>query len=678
LSELNNIDFTVIGVYFLFLVGLGFYLSRRASASLEDYFLGGKKIPWWALGISGMAQFLDITGTMIIVSFLYLLGPRGLFIEFRGGAVLILAFLIAYVGKWHRRSNCMTGAEWNLYRYGPKAGGHTMRVIAVIGTIMGNLGMIAYLVKGVGIFFNMFLPFSPNECAIGLLVVATLYTMVSGFYGVVYTDILQGCIMIFAAIAIVAMGALQVNGYEGELGDLAQKVTGSKEWMSSALTWEIEVPKGYEQYRWLMMFAFFYLLRNVMAGMAEGANQKYFGARNERECQKLSFLNSWCIMIRWPMMMSFAVMGLFMVDNMFPDQNVTAEAGTIIRQHFGDIPDEKWDGTVSEIYKHPDKHPELVSQLKDTLGEEKWQTKLKLISHNGTVNPERILPAVILYKITPGLRGLLLIALISACMSTFDMTVNLVSGFFTRDVYQAYIRPNAKNRELIFVTWVFIILFVAGAYGLAQGFENINMIWDWIIMSLTAAFLLPGLLRLYWWRYNVGGALIGSVVAMIAVWTQLAFFQEYFEDKPILSFCILITISFVGTIIGTYLTPPTDDKVLEHFYRTTKPFGIWGPYKKRLSPEDRAKLNHEHFYDILTVPIAMIWQICLFLLPLQMVIRSWDAFWPTFGVFTVSLIAMYFVWYKHLPPDIEGVENPGYIAPKFAADMKHPQAEETS
>ena len=55
---------------------------------------------------------------MIITSFLYLLGPRGLYIEFRGGAVLVLAFLLAYTAKWHRRSGCMTSAEWNTYRFG--------------------------------------------------------------------------------------------------------------------------------------------------------------------------------------------------------------------------------------------------------------------------------------------------------------------------------------------------------------------------------------------------------------------------------------------------------------------------------------------------------------------------------------------------------------------------------
>ena len=68
MKYLSVTDYTVIACYLACLVGLGLYLKKRASGSMEDYFLGGRKMPWWALGISGMASFLDLTGTMVIVS----------------------------------------------------------------------------------------------------------------------------------------------------------------------------------------------------------------------------------------------------------------------------------------------------------------------------------------------------------------------------------------------------------------------------------------------------------------------------------------------------------------------------------------------------------------------------------------------------------------------------------
>ena len=152
MKYLNTLDYGIIVIYFAFLIGLGLYLKKKASASIEDYFLGGRNLPWWALGISGMAAWLDITGTMIITSFIFMLGPRGLFIEFRGGAVLVAAVLMLWAGKWHRRSQCITGAEWMIYRFGEGFGGQFARIVSAIAAMVGTIGMLAYMVKGVGLF----------------------------------------------------------------------------------------------------------------------------------------------------------------------------------------------------------------------------------------------------------------------------------------------------------------------------------------------------------------------------------------------------------------------------------------------------------------------------------------------------------------------------------------------
>ncbi len=109
MTALSNLDYWIIGTFLAIILVVGLAASRLAARSMEHYFLGGRSLPWYLLGISGMSAWFDLTGTMIITSFLYLLGPRGLYIEFRGGAVLVLAFLLAYTAKWHRRSGCMTG-----------------------------------------------------------------------------------------------------------------------------------------------------------------------------------------------------------------------------------------------------------------------------------------------------------------------------------------------------------------------------------------------------------------------------------------------------------------------------------------------------------------------------------------------------------------------------------------
>ena len=663
MGSLNSVDYGVIVFYLGFLIAMGFYLKNKASQSLEDYFLGGRKLPWWALGITGMAQFLDITGTMIIVSFLYMLGPRGLFIEFRGGAVLILTVMLLWSGKWHRRSRCITNAEWMVYRFGDGFGGQFARTVQAIAGIVSTLGMLAYLVKGVGLFLSMFFPFTPLQCSLIMIGVATLYTMISGFYGVVYTDLFQSLIILGAVVGITTMAILKL-GSSAELAALSQEVTGNSGWMSSKLSWETEMPKGYEMYRHLMIFAMFYLMRNIFFGMGSGGEPKYFGARNDRECGTLTFLWTWLMMFRWPMMMAFAILGLFLVKDIFPDQSVLAQAAELVKSHFPDVERSRWADITAGITLNPENHsPQLVDGLKAIL-QDNWQNKMHLLSYEGTVNPERILPAVILFNIPAGCRGLILVALLAASMSTFDFIVNMTAGFFTRDVYQRYIRPKATNKELIYATWVFIFALVGTGFLFGYSVKSINDIWDWFIMALGGGLVVGMTLRFYWWRFNGAAFAIGTAIGMIGavvirvVTSNLADDAQFmfagidlvwFLVDPRGQFLLTMAIGFAGSIFGTYVTKPTDRKVLEHFYQTTRPFGWWGPLKDCLPADVQQRMKKEHFYDVLSLPFAIAWQVTLFLLPMQLIIRSWNAFFITLVIFAISLVGLYFFWYRQLP-----------------------------
>ncbi len=643
MQNLNHLDYAVIGLYFCFLVGLGLYLKKKASASLEDYFLGGRQLPWWALGVSGMASFLDITGTMIIVSFLFILGPRGLFVEFRGGAVLVLAIYMLWSGKWHRRSGCITGAEWMEFRFGHGFGAHFARIMRAIAEVIFTVGMLAYLVKGVGLFLSMFLPFTPLQCSLIMIGVATVYTVVSGFYGVVYTDLFQSGIILIAVVSICAIAMTAVGG-NGDIAQIAAEVTGQTKWTDSALPWKTPMPKGYEGYSFLSLMAFMYLLRNVFYGMAQGDDPKYFGARKDRDCGRLTFLWTWLMMFRWPMMMGFAVLGIIMVRQWFPDQAVVVQASDLIKQHLSATDQARWADVLAGVMNNPQRYePALIEGLQELLGTD-WQTRLHLVGFHGTVNPERILPAVILHRIPMGLRGMLLVALIAASMSTFDSTVNKTAGFFTRDLYQRYLRPGASNRELIYASWAFCAAVVALGFLMGYKARNINDIWGWIIMGLGGGMLVPLFLRLYWWRFNGGGFAIGMTVGLFGAVAQRLMFPELGE---LLQFGIMLGIGLAGSIIGTMLTSPTPPEVLEVFYKKTRPFGLWGPLKKTIPEDVRSVMRREHRRDILAVPFALGWQVTLFMLPMQLIIRSYRALAITSVIFAFCLAGLYWVWLRH-------------------------------
>ncbi|HOK88702.1 MAG TPA: sodium:solute symporter [Candidatus Hydrogenedentes bacterium] len=646
-TYLGPVDYGVIIAYFLVLIGIGIFLKNMASASLADYFIGGRRIPWWALGITGMTSFLDMTGTMIITSFLFLLGPRGIYIEFRGGAVLVLAFCLLWTAKWHRRSQCITGAEWNIFRFGDGPGGRFAQVVNVLANLVSTVGMLAYLMKGAGLFLSMFMPFTPLTCALIMVGVATFYTVMSGFYGVVATDLFQAFLIICVVVIISVMAFIRV-GDPAALGSIAEQVTGNGQWMTSIPHWKTTMPPAYEAYESLFMFAFFYFLRNFLWGLGSGQDPKYFGARNDRECGTLNFLWIATMSFRWPMMMGFAVLGVLLVQRLFPDPSAISAATEAIKQFFPTTGEAQWSTMVTQIaYQHIQVPDALIQRLQELLGDD-WRRKLLLTSWHGTVNPENILPAVLLYEIPYGLRGLMLSGLLAAAMSTFDSTVNMTSGLMVRDWYQKYLRPAASNRELIAASWGASILQVVLAILMAYSVRSINDIWGWIIMGLGAGLMIPVVLRLYWWRFNGGGYAVGTFAGLAAAVVQRMWWPDLDER---FQFIFLGLIGLAGAVLGTLLTPPTDPVVLDRFYRITRPFGFWGPFREKLPPGERAIMDREHFYDIISLPFALTWQITLFILPMQFIIHNFRDFFVTLCINLVGLAGLYFFWYRNLPAE---------------------------
>jgi len=652
---LNNIDYSIIIAYFCVLVIISLCLRKMATKNMDSFFLGGRNLPWWMLGISGMASQFDMTGTMLIASFLYMLGTRGFYIEgFRGGGGLFLVVVLIWTGKYHRRSGCMTGAEWMAFRFGEGKGGQFARLAMAMAKIAWAVGMTAYLVKGVGMFLSMFLPFQPWQCALGLMTLGSLYIMIAGFYGVVFADIFQSSIILTAVIAITTTAIIKVSGTT-DFATIATSTTDNLQWMSSKLSMHAKMPDGYKQYELMGVIASFYLLRAVFNGMGMGDDPKYFGAKNDRECGTLSFMWVCLMMFRWPLMMSFTVLGIFLVRDFFPDQATIAAAATVIKANVASIDKSQWVELTTRIIRTPESFPEIVQGLKDVLGDA-WARKLTLVSFEGTVNPERVVPSVILNIIPIGFRGLFITALIAASVSTFGFMVNMVTAFFTKDIYQRYMRKDAGNAELIFASRVFTVGMVAIGFYFGTQAKNINEIWAWVTMALTGGLTAPLFLRFYWWRFNGGGFAVGTIAGMIGAVTlklgqpalsEISYLTWLTDEKWF--FVTLFSIGLFGSIIGTYMTQPTDKKIVEHFYKTTLPIGFWGPLKKRLPKVIRAKAEKEHRNDIIALPFTMTWMITLFIMPTQVVTGAWGPLRISGGLFVISLIGMYFFWYRNLP-----------------------------
>jgi len=304
--RLSTIDVAIIVTYLVVMLTVGVLSTKRAARGIDSYFLGGRKLPWWMLGISGMVSNLDLTGTMVITSFLFLAGMKGFLVELRGGVALSLAFLIVFMGKWLRRSKVMTNAEWMEFRFGSGRAGRAARLTMALASIVLATSMIAYFTVGVGKFLSMFLPFSPNICALMLILVASIYTITAGLYGVTFTDLLQAGVVIFAAGYISILAFTMVD-----IGTIANIPPG---WQSIIPPWHMDMPPGYEMYEMLQLCVLFWIAKAVLEGLGGPAGvympQRFYAAKSDRECGLLSLLWTVLLTLRWPMMIGIAALGL--------------------------------------------------------------------------------------------------------------------------------------------------------------------------------------------------------------------------------------------------------------------------------------------------------------------------------------------------------------------------------
>ena len=119
--SLHTIDIAIIGAYLILVVLAGVYIRKRASQGIESYFLGGRRIPWYYLGMSNASSMFDITGTMWLVTILFIYGLKGAWLPWLWPTFNQI-FLMIYLARWIRRSNVITGAEWIGTRFGKGRG----------------------------------------------------------------------------------------------------------------------------------------------------------------------------------------------------------------------------------------------------------------------------------------------------------------------------------------------------------------------------------------------------------------------------------------------------------------------------------------------------------------------------------------------------------------------------
>jgi len=596
---MDTIDLIIIVVYLLAIVGVGLFFQKKASRGIDSYFLGNRKLPWWVLGASGMASNTDIAGTMINTAFIYALGTKGFFIEIRGGVTLIMAFLMVFMGKWNRRSQVMTQAEWMHFRFGTGKEGDIARIIAAVSSIIMTIAMVTYFIIGAGKFVGEFLGIEPIYASLIMVILGMIYTVASGLYGVVWTDVFQG-VFIFGVILYISSMAMSMVNLPEEFFVSVPMVDGSftaiktslSEWTRITPPSEMNMPTGstFEIYNLFGIAIMFYLFKVTLEGSSGAGGymlQRYFAAKSDREAGLLSLFWTALLAFRWPLIASFAMLGVH--HGLNPEFNVIAD-------------------------------------------------------------PELVLPTVVKNYVPVGVKGFLIAGLMAAAMSTFDSTVNAGAAYWVKDLYQAYLKPHASEKELLLQSRIISLVIVALALLFSLTIKNINEIWGWITMGIGAGMFIPQVIRWYWWRFNGYGFAIGTAFGMVAALLTKAFggpIPEYY------SFLIASGTSLIGCIIGTYINSSTDEEVLFNFYKVTRPFGFWHNIRNKLPMESLSQIHEENRRDIIATFIAVPWQIVLFLTGMMIVLKQWENVLNLSFLLILLSAGLYWFWFRHLSKEVK-------------------------
>ncbi len=283
IARLSGMDVGVIVLYLVLLLVVGFFLRRRASGSLEDFFLAGRKMPGWANGISYAATSINAdvapaycgwtVGTGVFVAWLYF---SRFGIAFMVGAILFAVF-------W-RRLGLFTSPEFYELRFGGRVGEILRGWIAVRSAFVAIVAWTGAGLIGMHKVAGPAFGWSKEETIVVIVPVLITYVLMSGYIGVIATDVFQSAIIVAGSLVLCVAVLLDFGGP----GQLFQALTRSVGDSAVANVPPIHHPElGFVALAaWMVGTSLGYGGDAApMAGAMEG--QRILSCRNSREASKM-------------------------------------------------------------------------------------------------------------------------------------------------------------------------------------------------------------------------------------------------------------------------------------------------------------------------------------------------------------------------------------------------------
>ena len=516
--QLTDLDKGIILFFFLLVLAIGFAVSKKSSQSSKEYFLSGRTLPWWLLGLSMVATTFSTDTPNLVTDIVRQNGVSGNWVWW---IFLLTGLLTVFVyAKLWRRSDVNTDMEFYELRYSGWAGrflrGFRSVYLGIIFNVMAMAGVTLAAIKIGAIMLDI----SALETVLYAGGVTLIFSSVGGFRGVVYTDF----ILFFTAM-IGAVGAAYYLVNLPEVGGMSGIL--SNELVSSKVSIFPDLSDEYTLWTLLVIPLAVQWWSSWYPGAEPGGGgyiaQRMLAAKSENHALGATlFFNIMHYALRpWPWIL-VALASLII----FPDLDS-------IRETFPNV--------VEDKIGHDLAYPAMLT----------------------------LLPS--------GLLGFVLASLVSAYMSTISTHLNWGSSYVVNDFYKQLINKNASEKELVNVGRVSVVILMIISSIFAIALTNSYQLFD-IILMFGAGTGSIFILRWFWWRINawseIAAMLSSGLISILFANEKIAsaIFNENFIE-PYFKFPVIVLITTIVWLLVTFMTKPDDDQKLIEFYKKTRPGG---------------------------------------------------------------------------------------------------------
>ena len=517
--DLSTIDYILIVSFFAITLFIGIYVSKQSGKSSAEYFLSGRSMPWWLLGVSMVATTFSTDTPNLVTDIVRNNGVSGNWVWW---AFLITGLLTVFVyAKLWRKSKVNTDIEFYELRYGGAPAkflrGFRAIYLGIIFNILAMAGVTLAAIKIGGIMLGL----QPWETVVYAGIITVIFSALGGFKGVVYTDF----ILFFTAMAGALGAAYYLVGLP-EVGGLDALLKHEN------VVDKLSILPDFSDKEALITLLIIPLAVQWWSSWYPGAEpggggyiaQRMLAAKNENHAIGATFFfNIMHYALRpWPWI-------------------IVALASLVI---FPDL------ASIQEAF------PNVAE---DKLGHD-------------------LAYSAMLTKLPHGLLGLVLASLVAAYMSTISTHLNWGASYIVNDFYKQQINKDASEKELVSIGRISTVLLMVFSALFALVLQNALQLFD-IILMFGAGTGLIFILRWFWWRINawseISAMFVSGIVSVLLNFTSLG--DYYFGDEGLMpsyaKFPMVVLITTIVWVIVTFLTQPESKEVLQNFYKKIQPGG---------------------------------------------------------------------------------------------------------